>query len=253
MKSILLVIVLAYLGLGLFVYAIQRSLLYMPSPAFSHHVPVITLEGSAHQTEVLVANAGNEKAIFYFGGNAEHVVFSAGEIAQAFPEYTVYLTSYRGYGNSTGSPSERAVFEDALKLFDTVGKKHSSVSLIGRSLGSGVASYLASQRAVEKLVLVTPFDSIRSVAQKRMPVFPMRIMLKDHFDSMSRVPEIRAETLILTAELDAIIPASHSTTLAKAFPQNQIMTYMVKGADHNDLSVFADYYSVIRRFLLNEI
>ena len=87
-------------------------------------------------------------AIIYFGGNAESMAQSSDEIARQFPAFTVYLMDYRGYGRSTGEPSEEGLYSDALKLYDTMKSKYESISIGGRSLGSGIAVYVASQRKV---------------------------------------------------------------------------------------------------------
>ena len=119
-------------------------------------------------------NPGKSGALLYFGGNAERLDASRDEFARLFPDRTVYLLSYRGYGASEGQPGEAALFGDALALYDAARARHPRrrYAVIGRSLGSGVASYLASQRPVERLALVTPFDSLAEVAQAHYPVVP---------------------------------------------------------------------------------
>ena len=122
-----------------------------------------------------VVNPGQRRGLVYFGGNGEGVHELREELEQRFPHHTSYLLAYRGYGASEGRPSERALVDDAVALLDHVAARHpeAPVDVIGRSLGSGVAVQAAVRRPVERLVLVTPFDSLVAVAQDLFPRLPM--------------------------------------------------------------------------------
>ncbi len=193
-------------------------------------------------------NQGKKEAILYFGGNAEAVVYSAEDFLSVFPLQTVYLLNYRGYGGSSGQPSEAGIFADALFLFDKVLEKQAIISVIGRSLGSGVATYLASKRPVEKMALISPFDSITSVAQNIYMIFPVFLMLLDKYDSISRVKEIEAKTIILVAEHDEVIPRKHSQRLIDEFPPEQISVKIIADSGHNDISNKVEYYQHLKDF-----
>ncbi|MGO4780104.1 alpha/beta hydrolase, partial [Lysobacter sp. 2RAB21] len=93
-------------------------------------------------------NAGREKALIYFGGNAERIENMRETLAQWFPDRTIYLLSYRGFGASDGAPEEAALVADGLAIFDQVAREHPGqpIAVIGRSLGSGVASFVAGKR-----------------------------------------------------------------------------------------------------------
>jgi len=120
--------------------------------------------------------------------------------------------------------------------------------VIGRSLGSGVATYLASKRPVEKMVLISPFDSITSVAQNIYMIFPVFLMLLDKYDSISRVKEIEAKTIILVAEHDEVIPRKHSQRLIDEFPPEQISVKIIADSGHNDISNKVEYYQHLKDF-----
>jgi len=115
-------------------------------------------------------------------------------------------------------------------------------------LGSGVATFLASQREVSHLALITPYDSIRSVAQAHVPIYPVGLLIKDSYDSVEKATRVSAPVLIVMAELDSVIPSSHSITLSEAFKEEQVSTINIKGADHNNVSLDLEYYSGLRRF-----
>ncbi len=249
MKITLLLIAAAYLALAGILYFSQRSLLYFPSPAYEHDFDKLLIDSDDERINVIVLNPNKPNAILYFGGNAEPVVFNAEPFTRHLAEHTIYLMDYRGYGESTGSPTEAGLFADAVALFDAIREQHQRVSLIGRSLGSGVATYLATQRSVDKLALITPFDSIANVAKKRMPIFPVTLLLKDQYNSISRAPTITAEVFIAIAEQDNVVPKQHAYNLAAAFNPEQIETLLLRNADHNNISLQPEYFPALSRFL----
>jgi len=239
-----------YIGLGLLLYFAQSSFIYFPTPAVSiKGLSEQVIQNDGEYIKIHVLNEGRPRALLYFGGNAEAVAYNAPEFKQVFPDYTVYFVNYRGYGGSTGTPEEQSLYSDALLLFDTVMARHESIAVIGRSLGTGVATYLASRRDVNKLVLVTPFDSIENVAASHYPLYPVSIMLKDKYDSIGRVPAIKAPTLMLIAANDRIIDTSHAHKLAAAFPEGQVAKHVLSSSGHDSISSNPQYYVLMRDFL----
>jgi len=247
-KQRMLIYPLLYILLGVFLFFRQRSMIYFPTPEETHRYAEESVTHDGETIKVIVLNPGREHAIIYFGGNAETVIYNAYDFEQSFPGHTVYLFNYRGYGGSSGRPSEKGIGSDALALYDTIRSSHSSISAIGRSLGSGVAVHLAAARDLRRLALVTPFDSIRSVAQRRFLIYPMRLLLLDQYDSLRRVKDIKAPTLAIIAEHDSIIPRQHSLRLISAFPADQITTATIKDAGHNTLSDFPEYHQKLKDF-----
>lgn len=199
--------------------------------------------------KVIVVNKENKNAILYFGGNGEAVEYNAENFIKMFPNQTTYLVKYRGYGGSTGEPSEEWLYSDALNIFDNLKEIHSEVSVIGRSLGSGIATLVASKRGVKKLALITPYDSIESLAQKSFPIFPMSILLKDKYNSIGRVNLIKAQTLLLVAENDAVIRKSHSDNLSWAFKANHSTMVVIKNTGHNTISNSKEYAHLLSDFI----
>jgi len=248
-KSIGTILLLVYLGIGLFLYLKQRSFLYFPTPNINVQYPSMTLKNDGENINVFVLNEGHKNAILYFGGNAESMAESTGYIEAQFPTFTVYLMDYRGYGASTGEASEKALYSDALKLYDTVASKYQKICIGGRSLGSGVATYVASKREVSKLALITPFDSILSVAEGRYPMYPVSLLLKDSYDSESRAKNIKAKTFIVMAEYDKVIPRKNTQNLINAFDATQVEVVTIKNRGHIDVSSDARYYKIMQDFI----
>ncbi|WCE31882.1 alpha/beta hydrolase [Vibrio sp. SCSIO 43137] len=250
MKKILLNLLLFYLLFAALLYTFQRQFLYHPRQASSAYgemnvsftVDGITLSG-------WVLNQKQNRALIYYGGNAESIEANIPFFKAVLPDYAVYLIPYRGYSNNSGSPTEKALYRDALQIFDSVNSKHDSVSLVGRSLGSGIATYVAANRQIDKLVLVTPFDSVENVAREVYWMFPVSLLLKDKYNSAGRVNEITAQTYIFTAEKDAVIPKERTDQLIAEFDNQLKESVIISGAGHNNISQFPAYISKLKRAL----
>ena len=248
-KNISILLLLGYVGMGIFLYIYQRNFLYFPTAKMDTSYEEMLLKNENESINIIILNKGYKNAILYFGGNAESMALSADYIAQQFPKFTVYLMDYRGYGASTGEPTEEGLYSDALKLYDTIQPQHDRISIGGRSLGSGVAIHVASKREVSKLALITPFDSIISVAEEMYPLYPMSFLLEDKYDSKSKVQDIRAVTFIVMAEDDKIISRKHTQELIDAFEPAQLKVTIIKNRGHNDISSDATYYKVMQDFI----
>ncbi len=245
----LILLPVLYLLGGAYLYFRQGAFLYHPMSQTQQKYPNISMKNDGETINIIVLNEGQSKAILYFGGNAESMSESADYIAAQFPKFTVYLMDYRGYGRSSGVSSEKAYYSDALKLYDMVKKNHTDISVGGRSLGSAVAVYLASQRDVAKLALITPFDSIVNVAQARYPFYPVSFLLRDTFDVVDRVKEISAPTFIVFAQQDQVIPRIRTEKLIEAFPKTQLKIDMIKNRGHADISSDERYYRIMQDFI----
>ena len=119
---------------------------------------------------------------------------------------------------------------------------------MGRSLGTGVAVYLAQNRAVEGVILVTPYDSLTSVSQEKFPFLPVSFLLKHKFDSGSRAPSIAAPLLALAAKDDTIIPPLHAKRLVEKWGGPRTLE-VLEGVDHNSVDSNPVYWETIRTFL----
>lgn len=233
-------LVLAYLaGCGL-MYTWQRSLLYYPQPAHLTHESIRLTSGEA-TLQVSVRPLLGAPAILYFGGNAEDVSGTLPTLARLFPGHALFLMHYRGYGQSTGEPTESALHADARALFEHVQREHTDIQVIGRSLGSGVAVRLASEQVVSRLALVTPYDSIENVAAGQFPWLPVRWLIRDRFDSAAIAGRITAPTTLIAAEHDTLIPPARTAQLAAAFKPGVARSVLIRGAGHNDIGARAAY------------
>ena len=197
------------------------------------------------------SRAGKAPLIIYFGGNAEEVSGLLRDVDQ-FGDWAVLLMNYRGYGLSGGRPSESHLFKDAVFLYDEFSRRDdidkNRIVAMGRSLGTGVAVHLAARRTLKGLILVSPYDSIRSVAQEIYPWVPVSLLLKHHFDSMALAPSIKAPVLALIASEDRVVSPSHSKKLLASWRGTTYET-VIPGAGHNTIDTVPQYWESIREFL----
>lgn len=248
--SLLSIALILYAGACVALFAFQRSLIYFPQPrAFGGPADTQILKAAGADLVVSVRPRAGAKAMIYFGGNAEDVSASLGSFAGALPDHAIYMLHYRGYGGSSGKPSEKSLHADALALFDMVHLDHPDIALVGRSLGSGVAARLATERPVSRLVLVTPYDSIQEIAAQQFPYFPVRWLLTDKFESWRYASSIRVPTLLLQAEHDEVIPAASTERLHAAFAPGVATRIVIRGAGHNTISDARQYLDSIRAAL----
>lgn len=239
-----------YIVLCAWFYATQRAHIYFPTPPVEHpHAEALWLETSGARIKLWVVRRPGSRALLYFGGNADDAAAHVEPFAAALPGHSLYLVNYRGYGGSSGRPSEPALVADALAVFDRVHGIHDEVDVVGRSLGSGIAVRLASERAVARLVLVTPFDSLVNLARNYFGWLPVRLLLRDRYESAPLASAVSAPVLMVIAGEDEIVPRARSDALAAAFAPGQIEVAIVQGAGHNTLDLSPEYLLSVSGFL----
>jgi len=190
--------------------------------------------------------------VLYFGGNAEEVSWMIEAARAEGAGASWLLVDYRGYGQSEGSPSEKALVADALAWYDHAAKlpgvDPKRIYAFGRSLGGGVAVALAAERPLAGLILVTPFDSLAAVAKRYYWYLPVDWMLKHRFDAIARAPQLKAPLLCLIAERDEVIPAVHAERLYEAWGGAKRKVVLAE-AGHNTTDAHPMFWPAIRAFL----
>ena len=255
-----------YIGLCSVLYLLQERLIFPRQPLAdaarqavralpgTTEVEVTATDGTRlhgwlrHTVEDLSASPG---LVIYFGGNAEEVSWHLRD-AETLAPWSLATFNYRGYGLSEGSPGERALTADALAIFDHLVKREDidpdRIVVLGRSLGSGVAVQLAASRPVRAVMLVSPFDSLRSLARRQYPFIPTSLLLRHPFDSLARAPGIEAPLLVLAGASDRLIPPESSRDLHDAWAGPKRWT-LIADADHNDIHTRPAYWPAMREFL----
>ena len=244
------VALVGYAGLCAAMYVFQRSLIYYPQPR-AVTAPESTLKLPVEGAEVVVTvrPLDGAKAIVYFGGNGEDVSRNLDSFARAFPDQALYLLHYRGYGGSTGQPTEKDNVADGLALFEKVRTLHADVTIFGRSLGTGVAVQVASRVAPSRLVLITPYDSIVEIGAQMYPWIPVRWLALDTYDSGRFAPRISMPTTIVLAENDEAIPRASTEKLLGRFAPGVARMTVIEGVGHNDLDRNRKYQETLQAAL----
>lgn len=262
MVTFLAFVIIGYAGFCVLIFFLQEKMLFFPRPSDSRAVSLLedwhraieTSEATLSGWLIPARDPVSAPLVFYFGGNAEDVSVTALEVSRR-ADANFVLMSYRGYGASEGAPSETALFADALVIYDTLidtTVHNGKVVAFGRSLGSGVAVYLASKRKIHAVVLVTPFDSARNLARHHYPWLPTSLLIRHPFDSLALAPDLDVPALFLVAEGDEIIPLAHARRLADQWGGSPRWLLM-RGATHNSIGTETDYWESIGEFLNDPI
>ena len=248
--ALLLIVVVGYVGLCAALFVFQRSLIYLPQPRAVTD-PQLTMILPVEGAELVVSvrpHAGS-KAIVYFGGNGEDVSLNLKTFDEWFPEHALFLLHYRGYGGSTGRPTEQANHRDAAALFQKVKAEYAEVVVIGRSLGTGVAVRLASQCPASRLILVTPYDSLVDIASAEYPYVPVGLLLRDRYESGRYAPGVMITTMIIAAENDEEISRASTEKLFARFGKGVASLTVIPGTGHNTIQNKSEYRSALQAAL----
>lgn len=239
-------IILIYLLVIVIQYFFQKNLIYFPdktpmTPSQAgvpslHEIQLLTTDGLTLKAWYKKAES-HRPTLVYFHGNAGHLGYRAPAIRPYLEQgYGVLLLSYRGYGGSEGQPSERGFYEDArAALGFLLAERISSSCLIlyGESLGTAVAVQMAVEFDVGVVILQAPFTRLADIGQYHYFYLPVRALLRESYDSMSKITQIHKPLLILQGTRDQIIPARFSQALFEA--ANTPKKYIkLEGYHHND-------------------
>ena len=147
------------------------------------------------------------------------------------------MVAYRGYSGNPGSPTEEGLYADARAALDWLearGIRSETIALYGQSLGSGVVTKMATERAFAALILEAPYTSTVDVAAHRFPVIPVRWLMEDRFDSLARIATIEEPLLVMHGDADFVIPQSQGRRLYAAANEPK-QAFWPSGVGHNDL------------------
>jgi|SRR5215467_7032367 len=250
LKSVLLVGAAIYVVLVAVMYLAQRSLMYfpemlrtMPAQAGLAEAEEVTLDTADSERVIAwhIAPRGDQPIILYFHGNGGALRYRVDRYRALTQDGTGLLAlSYRGYGGSSGRPSEQGLIEDARATYAFAAQRYPEARLVlwGESLGTGVAVALAAEKKVARLVLEAPFLSGVSIAASAYPFVPVRWLMKDQFRSDLRIRNVTAPVLIVHGDRDTVIPIESGEQLFDliAAPKRFLR---VPGAGHEDLGMRA--------------
>lgn len=252
-----ILVIVIYSALTALLYFQQESLLFFPRSSipevesrYRDYAVSFENDGAELHGWFFPAADRNRPALVYYGGNGQELSGSIDSI-RALGDYNYVIVNYRGYGKSTSSPTEKALKSDALFILDSLESQGkillSNSFILGRSLGSGVATHVAANREIRGLILISPFDSIEAVASDLYFYLPVRWLLRHPFRSIDYVDRIDVPTLIIKAQTDQVIPLQYSDALIKAW-KSQLEVVQLKGTRHNDIET-EEYFITINNFI----
>lgn len=172
--------------------------------------------------------------------------------------FRVVLTEYPKYGGRPGQVGEKPFVADGL---ETVRLAHQQFGeplyLFGESLGCGVASAVANKTSapIAGIILITPWDTLASVAKSLFPFLPVTMLLTDKYDSIENLKSFKKKISVVGAERDEILPIKHAQNLYNFLPENSKRMWVIKGAGHNDwpFHVGSSFWKEITGFVKVEI
>ncbi|MDC6364631.1 MULTISPECIES: alpha/beta hydrolase [Flavobacteriaceae] len=242
-------------------YFLQEKLIFLPTKlpqdySYSFQTPFTelfldTTDGA--RLNALHFHAENPKGlIIYFHGNAGNLS-RWGEIVVPFTDlgYDVLIMDYRKYGKSTGKISEKALYQDASLLYEKAMKDfgHTTIIIYGRSLGTGIASQLASVKNCKLLILETPFYSLKDVADERFPFLPTKYLLKYKIPSFEFLQEVKTPIYIFHGTSDEVVSYESGKKLFESIPHNNKKMFTITNGEHNNLNTFDAYWKNIKAIL----
>jgi fermentation-respiration switch protein FrsA (DUF1100 family) len=255
-------VIVGYGGIVGAMYFAQRSLMYLPdnarvAPATAglpqaEEIMLMTADGE-RLVAWHVAPRSDRPVILYLQGNGGALRHRIHRFARLVQDgFGVVAVSYRGFGGSTGSPSETGLLLDAAAGYAFCTERYAAERIVvwGESLGTGVAVALASKHAVGRLILEAPFTSAADVARLSYPLIPVSLLMKDQFRSDALAGAITAPTLVLHGELDRVVPIALGERLYAAIRAPKRFVRLAKG-EHEGLDAHGAI-AAVRDFLAAE-
>ena len=265
LKVIGIVVAILYVSICTLLYFNQDDLLFHPQPTSKQELAEILKSYPNFDTLTFVMKDSNRTCgyiskdtiqeklplVLYFGGNAEEVSHLA-EYKKYFPNSVMVMMNYRSFGLSQGTISEKTMFADALEVYDELINNPqvdpNKIIVIGRSIGTGVATYLSSQRKTTATVLITPYENMIDVAFEKYPFVPISLLIKHRFESDKYAPTITSPMLALISSNDQVIPKHHAYKLKEAWKGKTEVLEV--NEDHNSIMRNEEVWKKIEGFVI---
>ena len=243
-----------------FVFFPESELLYTPNDVGLEYEDIrfqtsdgLTLQGWFISGD---PGAGSNLTWLWFHGNGGNIGHRVDELALAHNRTgnNIFIFDYRGYGQSEGNPSEQGTYVDSRAALEYLGSRQdvdpNRIVYQGHSLGAAVAVELSLTQPPMAMVLVSPFASVRDMARLTLPFPPAGWLVRNHYDNLSRIRQVKVPLLVLHGDLDDTVPISQGRKLYEA--ANEPKRFQVlEGARHNDTFQIAaeQYWGAIESLL----
>jgi len=254
--NILILVLVGYLLVTLVLYFFQRNLLYYPAvnDYFGEKLNV-QVEKVKIKTEDDIEllswyhskNPKDYKTILFLNGNAgtlENRIYKINHFKDVNVNFLII--AWRGFSGNKGKPSEKGLYEDAksaIKWLKNKGIKEENIIIYGESLGTGVAAEIAQNKNFAGVILESPFTSMIDAGKTKYPFFPIRLLLKDKYESDKKIKNIKSPILIMHGEVDGIVP----------FWMGKKMYKLANEPKYSYFSKYDDHMMEYNEKLLNEL
>ncbi len=239
-------VVASYVLLAIAIAVMQRNLIYRPDPRLVSpdergFAGVDTWGLETPDGETIVAwyapAEPGQPTFLYFHGNRGWIELRDERLAELKSRgFGVLMPSYRGYGGSSGRPTEAANIADAKLAYGSLlarGLTAGQIVIFGESLGTGIAVQLSAVRPAAALILDSPYTSMAAIARLRYPWLPVSFLLRDRYDTLRHLPAVTAPILVLHGGADVLVPASMGQAVYDASPEPKSIL-VFEGASHLD-------------------
>ena len=256
------VVIIIYCFVGIALYYLQEKLMFHPVSlphdyVFHFNVPFseINIPLNARDTlnivQFLPGGAMPKGVVLYFHGNRGNITRYA-KYAENFTKhgYEVWMPDYPGYGKTTGKLSEENLYQQAMEVYKLANSKFhkDSIVIFGKSLGSGIATWLASKKDCKRLMLETPYYSMPALFSYYAPIYPTSAMTHFKLPTFEYLQEVKAPVTIFHGNDDEVIPYSNGYMLTKKFKPGDEFITIDKGG-HNNLNDFALFHQKLDSLL----
>ncbi len=250
------IIIVVYCTAGIALYYLQEKLMFRPKRLppdyqFKFNIPFkevnipLDAKDNLNLVRFFPKDPIPKGVVLYFHGNRDNI----NRYARYAPNFTkhgyeVWITDYPGYGKSTGRLTEENMYLQAIEVYKLAKAKFKEESIIvyGKSLGSGIASYLASKNQCRRLILETPYYSIPDLFNRYAPIYPVNALTHFKFPTGEYLKEVNAPVTIFHGNKDGVIPYSCAARLKKVLKDGDEFITIDKGS-HNDLNDFPLFHT----------
>jgi hypothetical protein len=245
------IIVLLYSIIGIALFYLQEKFLFHPTSLdrdhkFSFTVPFEEVDIPVNNTDTInmvkffPKDSTRKGVVLYFHGNKGNIERYA-KFADNFTKhgYEVWMEDYPGFGKTTGECTEQKLYDEAMQVQKMAASKYGKNSIIiyGKSLGTGIAAYVASATACKRLILETPYTSVPDLFSYYAPIYPTSAMSKYKIPEADYISEVRSPVTVFHGTNDGVIPYRCVVKLRKVLkPTDEFIT--IEDGTHHNLNDF---------------
>jgi pimeloyl-ACP methyl ester carboxylesterase len=254
-------LIILYVAGGILLFFLQGYLLFHPAPlplqhrfAFGEPFEDVNIPFEKSNLNIVEFDPALKRKgiVLFFHGNSENVEHYA-RYPSVFLNngYSVWMIDYPGFGKTTGERSEQILYRQAKLMYQMAVHeiRPDSIIIYGKSIGTGIASWLASVTKCRRLILETPYYSIDALARDYFPMYPVVPMTKYSFPVYKYLSHLHFPVTIFHGTSDEVVAYNHSLSLKKENPSIELIT--IKDGKHNDLFGFDIYQEKMDSLLRN--